>query len=127
MKKILIKLTIALSLIIGFGINAKAEPALPQVTVSLTEEGKDIPEESPWGYRKPVAPILCNIDFNALSITTVRIPRVLSYELWDENGEAIIASYSNDYDMVSFLSSMTGVYQLRLVSAESSYIGFIEL
>lgn len=69
MKTLLTYLTIALSLLIGFGINVKADTTSPQIIVSLTEEGKDIREENPWGYRKPIPPITCMIDFNSLSIT----------------------------------------------------------
>lgn len=54
-------------------MNVKAEPSSSQVIVSLTEEGRDIPEEDPWGLRKPNAPIICTIDFTNLSITSDRI------------------------------------------------------
>ena len=52
---------------------------------------------------------------------------IISYELWDETGENIVAAYPDDYDMVVYMSSLTGCYQLRLVTAESTYIGYIEL
>lgn len=126
MKKLFTILMIALSLTMGSGLDVMAEPTSSQVTVSVTEEGKDIREESPWGYRKPSPPIRCTIDFNTLSITLDRIPIVLSYELWDEDGENMVISYSTDYDMVSYISSLSGVYRLRLVCAEKVYIGYIE-
>ena len=126
MKKILTYLTIALSLIIGFGMNVKAETSSSQVTVSLTE-GKDIREEDPRGLRMPAAPVICVIDFTNLSITADRIPLVLSYELWDETGDNMIISYSNDYDMVYHMLSFSGCYQLRLVTEKNTYIGYIEL
>lgn len=127
MKTLLTYLTIALSLLIGFGINVKASNTSPQITVYITEEGKDIREESPWGYRKPTQPITCMIDFNSLSITCDRIPMVLSYELWNETGESMSISYYNDCDMVRYISSLTGgIYQLRLICTETIYIGYIE-
>lgn len=127
MKKLLTYLTIALSLIIGFGINAKAEPSSSQIVVSLNEDGRDKPEENPWGLRIPAVPLTSTIDFDALSIISDRLPMVLSYELWDESGDTMLVSYSNDFDMVSFMSSLTGCYQLRLLSADSTYLGYIEL
>lgn len=126
MKKLLTYLIIALSLIVGLGTNLKAEQSSPQVIVSLTEE-KDIPEKNPWGYRKPTAPITCMIDFTDLSITSDRLPMVLSYELWDETGDYMIVSYSSDFHMVTFMISLTGCYQLRLETEENTYIGYIEL
>lgn len=126
MKNLLKYLTIALSLIVGFGINVKADQSSPQVIVFLTED-RDIREQNPFGWRMPAAPISCQIDFNALSITSDRLPTVLSYELWNDTGESMIISYSNDYDMVSCMASLAGVFQLRLISAETSYIGYMEL
>ena len=104
-----------------------AEPPLPQITVSLTESDIDIREESPKGVRIPATPVICVIDFTNLSITSDRLPIVLSYELWDETGDNMIISYSNDYDMVNFMVSLTGCYQLRLVTEKNTYIGYIEL
>ena len=127
MKKILTYLTIALGLIVGFGNRIMADPSLPQITVSLKEDGYDKPEEEPRGWRMPAVPLTCTIDFTDLSITADRLPVVLSYELLDETGDKMIISYSNDYDMVVFMSSLVGVYQLHLVLGETSYIGYTVL
>ena len=105
----------------------KAEQSSPQVIVSLSEEEDDIPEENPFGWRIPAPPTTCLVDFANLSITSDRLPIVLSYELWDEAGDIMLISYSNDYDMVTFMTSLTGGYQLRLVTEENTYIGYIEL
>ena len=75
----------------------------------------------------PAAPIACTIDFTTLSITSNRVSSVLSYELWDDTREEILASYSNDYDMVVYMSTLTGYYQLRLVTEECTYTGYIGL
>lgn len=127
MKKLLTYLTIALSLIVAFGNKVMANPSLPQMTVSLTESDIDIREEDPKGWRMPVAPFTCMIDFTNLSITSDRLPKVLLYELWDETGDIMLISYPNDYDMVTFISSQKGCYQLRLVTERNTYIGYIEL
>ena len=86
MKKLLTYLTIALSLIIGFGINVKAKPSTHQLIISMTKDGYDIPEENPFGYRMPPVPISCTIDFTTLSITSYRVPEVTVYQLCDETG-----------------------------------------
>ena len=127
MKQLLTYLTIALSLMVWLGTNAQAEPSSNQLTVSMSGDGYDIRDEDPFGFRMPAAPITCTIDFTALSIISNRISSVLSYELWDDTREEILASYSNDYDMVVYMSTLTGCYQLRLVTEECTYIGYINL
>lgn len=52
---------------------------------------------------------------------------VISYELWDETGDSMIISYSNDYDMVSYMLSLTGFYQLRIVSEYTIFEGYLDL
>lgn len=93
----------------------------------MTEDSHDIYEESPKGLRMPSAPIALTIEFSTLSIKWNRAPSVQYYELWDEIGDHMIASYTNDHEMVTFMSSQTGGYQLKLVTEESTYIGYIEL
>ena len=112
---------------VWLGTNAQAEPSSNQLTVSMSGDGYDISDKDPFGFRMPAAPITCTIDFTTLSITSNRVQLILSYELRDETGEEIVATYPNDYDMVVYMSSLTGCYQLRLATAESTYIGYIEL
>ena len=127
MKKLLTYLTIALSLIVGLGTKLKAEQSSPQIIVSLSQEEDEIPEKNPFGWRMPAVPTTCMVDFANLSITFDRLPIVLSYELWDETGDIMLISYFSDYDMVTFMSSLSGYYQLRLVTEGNTYIGYIEL
>jgi len=127
MKKLHTYLMIALSLIMGFGITANAEISSNQLIVYLNSDDYDIPEESPKGWRAPSKPATCTIDFTTLSITSNRVSSVLSYELWDEEGETSIAAYPSDSELVQFMTGLDGVYQLRLVTDEYIYIGYIEL
>lgn len=127
MKTTLTCLTVALSLMLWFGTNLLATQSAQSIIVTMTEDNHDIYEESPRGLRMLSAPIALTIDFSTLSISCNRAPLVLSYELWDETGDNMIASYTNDYEMVAFISSQTGVYQLKLFTEESTYIGYIEL
>lgn len=127
MKKFSIYLVIALSLMMGFGFNVNAESSADQITVSLNKDDIDIREESPKGWRIPAAPILCTIDFRNSSITSGIPKPVLFYQLWDEEGETMLASYSTDSEMVAFMTQLIGVYQLRIVTEDSIYIGYTEL
>ena len=90
-------------------------------------EEPDLNEEHPIGPRMPAPPITCTIDFDNLCIVATGIPPIFSYELWYENGEAIIASYSDDKDLVQHILSYTGNFQLRITTERYTYIGYLEL
>ncbi|MDE6022962.1 MAG: hypothetical protein K2G13_05605, partial [Muribaculaceae bacterium] len=67
------------------------------------------------------------IDISTHSIQTSLSNDIISYELWDEEGESMIVSYKYDSNMVAFLSTVKGVYQFRIATAETIYLGYIEL
>ena len=122
MKKI-ITIIIALTAIITFDVY----PAPETPTTVALKELEDYSELPDKGNRTSHTYWTCVIDFSNFAIATERIPMIISYELWDETGENIVAVYPDDYDMVVYMSSLSGCYQLRLVTAESTYIGYIEL
>ena len=98
-----------------------------EISISIKQFDNDYDEKPEKGHRTSPTYETCVIDFTNLAIATERIPMIISYELWDETGENIVAAYPDDYDMVVYMSSLTGCYQLRLATAESTYIGYIEL
>ena len=122
MKKI-ITIIIALMAIITFDVY----PAPETPTTVALKELEDYSELPDKGNRTSPTYGTCVIDFSNFAIATERIPMIISYELWDGTGEEIVVSYPNDYDMVTFMSSLSGCYQLRLVTEDSTYIGYIEL
>ena len=122
MKKI-ITIIIALMAIITFDVY----PAPETPTTVALKELEDYTELPNKGNRTSPTYETCVIDFSNFAIATERIPMIISYELWDGTGEEIVVSYPNDYDMVTFMSSLSGCYQLRLVTEDSTYIGYIEL
>ena len=97
------------------------------ISVSLAQSDNEYREKPEKGHRTSPTYETCVIDFSNFAIATERIPMIISYELWDGTGEEIVVSYPNDYDMVTFMSSLSGCYQLRLVTEDSTYIGYIEL
>ena len=83
---------------------------------------KDRPKK---GNRMPAQKETCVIDFVNVSIRSTILNEIISYELWDETGEYIVMTYWDDADMVEFISTLTGCYQLRLVTVDTSYTGYI--
>lgn len=49
---------------------------------------------------------------------------ILSYEIWDTDGEICIASYTEESDFINALFSMEGEYQIHFSTEEYSYIGY---
>lgn len=79
------------------------------------------------GRRTPARHIYCLIDFDVKGISIENDTEILSYELWNEEGESLIVAYPEDEQMVEFMSGLKGTYQLRLVTEECLYVGYVEL
>lgn len=94
------------------------------MTYSVDDEGKDMPSK---GKRIPSAPITCMIDFENHRIETSIPYNITAYELWDDDGIDTIVSYTSDYDIVEFMTTVSGVFQLRLITVERNYVGYLEL
>ena len=127
MKKLLISLLSGLCLAI-VSINAFA--ISNQIDIGLfvfhyTEEEREEPPSK--GYRIPAAPVICTIDFENHRIVTSIPDEIISYDLWNEDGEATIASYSTDYELIRYLANTIGVFQLRLITSEHTYVGYLDL
>lgn len=78
------------------------------------------------GHRMP-SYTMCTVDFTTENIESNTQYAVTTYELWDEEGEVMLASYTSDNELVEYMSGISGPYQLRLVTEEYLYIGYIEL
>ena len=117
---------IIIALIVNVPFNSYSSE-YDEISISIKQFDNDYEEIPEKGHRTSPTYGTCVIDFSNFAIATERIPIIISYELWDGTGEEFVVSYPNDYDMVVYMSSLTGCYQLRLVTAESTYIGYIEL
>lgn len=125
MKKLFVSLLSGICLtIVSTGALAAMEPI--NIGLSPSDEVKD-PEHPSKGQRLPAAPVICTIDFENHRIVTSIPYEITAYELWDEEGNASIASYPTDYDLVEYMSGLSGVFQLRLVTSEYAYIGYLDL
>lgn len=79
------------------------------------------------GHRIPSPATTCTIDFENDRIETSIPYEIIAYELWDEDGVDTIVSYTSDYDIVEFMSTVSGVFQFRLITVERTYVGYLEL
>ena len=96
------------------------------VTLNV-EEPPDKGGEPQKGQRMPAVPDMCTIDFDNHRIYTSIPCEITAYELCDEDGMETIVTYISDYELVEYMSEVTGVFQLRLVVSERVYVGYIEL
>lgn len=79
------------------------------------------------GHRMPIQQNLCTIsDTDGVSITTVDTEDIYLYEIYD-NSSCCIATFSNDYDFVSYLFSLSGNYLIQFTTADNIYSGYIQL
>lgn len=99
------------------------------ISIEMNEvgHGEEDHEHPPKGFRMPVASTRCTIEFENLRIELSTSEIILTYELWDEDGITLMASFASDYEFVDFLSGLSGGYQLRLIGEDHVYIGYLEL
>lgn len=96
---------------------------VPLSTQNNETNDKVLPDK--W-HRMP-AYIPCTIDFAAGTIESGIESPILSYELWDEDGVDMLISFGSPQEFTHYVSTLTGSYQLRLVTEDYLYIGYLEL
>lgn len=101
------------------------------ITVNLTQqESIDDPYKQPSpskGHRSLPSPIVCVIDFSKGTVQTTLTSEIISYEIWDSDGTALVAQYIDEPDFVGLLCDVSGLYQFRFITESYQYIGYIEL
>lgn len=98
------------------------------ISISLEKKPKQDPGLSlPKGPRMPSMKAECIISIPEQQITTDIPSEILSYELWDTDGESIEVAFSDEESMTQYLSGVVGEYQLHLVTDEYIYIGYLYL
>lgn len=98
------------------------------ISILLEKNPKQDPGRStPIKPRIPSVKAECIISIPEQQITTDIPSEILSYELWDTDGETIEVAFSDEENMTQYLSGVVGEYQLRLVTDEYIYIGYLYL
>lgn len=131
------RLIILTLLLLGMMLPMKssAAPGTPTVTLPMgkssgngggKEDGGDNDDDKK-NKRIPSARVICTIDFVNLTVTGNFSSDLLSYEVWDEEGQQCLESFTRESTFVEYLYSAEGVYQLRFYSDSYVYIGYISI
>lgn len=99
-----------------------AESPVQIVTMYNTYTSDDDPND---GKRVPPRPVTIQIDYINRTISGIQKSDVMTYEVWNSDGEFVIFSSPDDSDLVEFLSGVTGSCQLRIIMPFHSYVGYI--
>lgn len=127
--KIVIPIFIALMMAVSpTAFSAEISPS-ESLTLIVQQQPLDptYPDNDDVGKRSMARPIQCIIDFSENSVTISIESEIIGYEIWDEDTQICILTVDNDFEFVKHLSTLTGSYQLRLVTDTYTYIGYINL
>lgn len=105
-------------------VSSRESVQIPLTTQTIDKEYKDIPSK---GKRNPPVPTYCIIDFSKNLIDTSVNEPIESYEIWDIDGNYIYASFSDEVTFVQYLAEKRGSYQIRLITIDYCYIGYIDI
>lgn len=81
----------------------------------------------PCRRRTPPVKETCTLDFSRQQILTTVSDVILSFEIWTEDGIFQMGAFDSDADVVMFLNGIFGFYQIRLLTEEHIYVGYVEL
>ncbi|MDE6006194.1 MAG: hypothetical protein K2G67_01390 [Muribaculaceae bacterium] len=84
-------------------------------------------EEQNIRTRLPQYTVPCSID-STMGLNLMGEPsiNILSYEIWEINGERI-SDFDDEDDFIATLLKFSGDYEVRFITAEFTYIGIIKL
>ena len=99
-------------------------------SINLFKTYNDVPDHSSSpqttkGRRTPPMPIPCTVSEAEGITAAIDEADIIAYEIWDAEGSGCVASYGEGTDAAAHLLSTPGEYQLRIVTSEYSYIGYI--
>ena len=83
--------------------------------------------DTPRGPRIPSRPIECTIS-QETGVTIYDCPdEIVSYEIWDADGNSCLSLCSDESDFLNDLFSLTGDFQIRFNSSDYTYIGYLSI
>lgn len=77
------------------------------------------------GYRIPVAPVVCAISSEEMSIEGIDTNSILKYEVYDETPD-LIMSFLSQKDFIDFVFCSSGPLIIRLVFEDYALIGYLD-
>lgn len=103
---------------------AKKEIVLTPITPA---DGQTMVPNTKRGKRCPSRPVHCTVDTEQKSIAMDTDADIISYEIWDIDGNIQFHTSTSDYNTVDYLMTISEEVQLRIVSDGYIYIGYIDL
>lgn len=127
MKKFIFITLLLLGTILPMKVSAALNRPPVSVRMQKTPGNGDRVEDPKNRNRIPSAPTYCIIDFENQTVSGDFTSRLLTFEVWSEDGEQCIATFDDASHLIEYLNSAEGDYQLRFYSESYVYLGFISL
>ena len=100
------------------------------ITIHLVKIQDEEPENeiptNPVGRRSKRIPLSGEITSSGVSIPGVETSNIISFEIYDASG-ICLGIYSDDMDFVNALFSLSGEYEIVLVTENTTFAGIIEI
>lgn len=96
-------------------------------TLPMINDEEKTDDEDPVRHRIPTVPTYLTIDFENAAVYGIASDTVSVFEVWNKDGETLLAAFCRDEDFVKYLDSLEGEFQLRLHTSEYVYVGYISL
>ena len=119
-----ISILLAFIVVMSFNIVASSIASIYSITLTQVEnreKKRDLPVK---GHRTPARPIPCTVSENGIELA-IGADDIISYELWDADGEICLGVYYDDIDAANHIFSTPGEYQLVIEAGDYYYIGYI--
>lgn len=96
-------------------------------TVVLKKKPYKFPDQplDPEGRRSTSQPIVAVISSAGIQIPDIRKSDILSYDIYNENGEAVITS-SSEKEFVDHVLTLTGAIEINILLPDYILFGFID-
>ena len=130
--KIPLKLTVIAIMALFLFTNASATEVMHSTCYTVTLMKVAAEETDPFhvndtqrGHRLPSRPIECTIS-QETGVSIYDCPdEIVSYEIWDADGNSCLTLCSEESDFLNDLFSLTGDFQIRFNSSDYTYVGYI--
>ena len=126
MKKITILFTTLFMLLISFTAIAMNDITIALTLSEIEQNDPIFSDDTPIGNRSGQSKVLCTMTPNNISISGMDINDVYSFDVLDSDG-LLIAKFSTESDFLDFIFTTRGYFEIRLLSAQYTLSGWIEI
>lgn len=76
------------------------------------------------GIRIPSRPLVCLISSTQFQSDLIS-DEIDAYEIWDVTGDNCLVVFGEDYDFCQYLFNVPGEYEIRIITGDYAYVGYI--